>query len=408
MKRLTILILAVVTFIAAQPAAHSAPSVKERYAAIVVDGNTGRVLHSESPDGLRYPASLTKMMTLYMTFDALDSQKLALDDKIAFSEHAAGQPPSKIGLKPGQSITVHDAIMILATKSANDVAAALAEALGGSEWQFARKMTEKARSLGMRQTTFRNASGLPDAEQVTTARDMAILSMALYDNFPHYAHVFQAQQFRLHGVAYRNHNKLLGNYEGMVGIKTGYIRASGFNLAAAVRRNGHRLFAVVFGGRTGQSRDTRMRQILDSAFDKLNRVNVQMVMMNPPKRKPSRGPVELSVAMAAEAAVPEAQGSVDGSSGGDLDVTVGNGWAVQVGAFSDERAARRALELSQSQLPGVLAAARPYVIEHEDRFGKLYRARHVGLDERQARSACDALQKLQLACIVAPPDGSSL
>jgi len=405
-KRLTILFLTVMMFVSAQPTANAAPSVKERYSAIVVDGNTGRVLHSESPDSYRYPASLTKMMTLYLTFDALNAGTLALDDKIAFSEHAAGQPPSKLGLKPGQAITVHDAIMSLATKSANDVAAALAEALGGSEWQFARMMTEKARALGMRHTSFRNASGLPNDEQVTTARDMAILSMALYDDFPQFVHVFQTQQFRFHGVAYRNHNHLLGKYEGMVGIKTGYIRASGFNLAAAVRRNGHRLFAVVFGGRTGQSRDARMRQILDAAFKQLDRVNVQMVMMNPPKRKPSRGPIELSVAMAAEAAIPEAQGSIDG--GDDFRVAMGNGWAVQVGAFSNETAARRALELSQSQLPDMLAAARPYVIEHEDRFGKLYRARHVGLDEKQARLACDALQKLQLACIVAPPEGSSL
>ncbi len=237
-----------------------------RYAGLVIDAVTGEVFYEENAQRSLYPASLTKIMTLYMTFQAIESGRLSLQQSLRVSSHAARQPPSKIGLPVGATLRVEDAIYALVTKSANDIAVVLAEAIGGSESQFARMMTEQARRLGMTRTTFRNASGLPDRRQRSTAWDMARLTQAMIRHYPQHYHFFGTRRWTFRGVTYRNHNRLLGRYDGMDGLKTGYINASGFNLVASVRRSRLRLIAVVFGGRTAASRNAHMVDLLDRAL----------------------------------------------------------------------------------------------------------------------------------------------
>lgn len=233
-----------------------------RYAAIVVDANSGDVLHDANADSLRHPASLTKVMTLYLLFERLEAGKLRPDSRLEVSENATEQAPSKLNIKAGQTISVDDAIKALVTKSANDVAVVIAEALAGSEEEFAKLMTRKARALGMSRTVYKNASGLPDDDQVTTARDQALLAMAVQDRFPKYYRYFSTSSFAWHGRSMRNHNRLLGRVEGVDGIKTGYTRASGFNLVTSVKRGKRHLVAAVFGGNSAGARDARMRDLI--------------------------------------------------------------------------------------------------------------------------------------------------
>jgi D-alanyl-D-alanine carboxypeptidase len=237
-------------------------SYSPAYAAIVVDANSGSVLHSANADAIRHPASLTKIMTLYMLFERLESGKLSLDSQLRVSEHAADQSPTKLGLREGSTISVEDAIKGLITRSANDAAVVVAENLAGSEEEFARQMTRKARALGMSNTTYRNASGLPDSAQVTTASDQATLGRAIQERFPRYYKYFSTRTFTFRGQRIGNHNRLLGQIEGVDGIKTGYIRASGFNLVTSVKRDGRHVVAVVLGGTSAGARDSRMRQLL--------------------------------------------------------------------------------------------------------------------------------------------------
>lgn len=238
-----------------------APIPSEKYAAIVVDANSGRTLYASAADQLRYPASLTKMMTLYMMFEALDSGRLSKSTPIPVSAYAASRPPTKMGIKAGGSIDAETAIRALVARSANDVAAAVGEYLGGTEAAFAADMTARARQLGMARTTFRNASGLPDPAQQTCARDMALLGMALRQRFPHHYDYFSTREFAYAGKMVRGHNKLLET-GGIDGIKTGYIRASGFNVATSVNRDGKRLVAVVMGGESADSRNAHVRQLI--------------------------------------------------------------------------------------------------------------------------------------------------
>src|SRR5262245_4881302 len=233
------------------------------YADIVVDANSGAVMHATNANSLRHPASLTKIMTLYRLFEQLEAGKLRLDSRLEVSEHAARQAPSKLGLQPGQTISVEDAIRALVTKSANDVAAVVAEAIGGDEETFARMMTRKARVLGMSRTVYANASGLPDPDQITTARDQATLGRAIQDRFPREYRYFATPVFVYRGWAMRNHNKLLGRVQGLDGIKTGYTRNSGFNLVTSVRRGPRHIVAVVLGGTSGAARDARMRVLVE-------------------------------------------------------------------------------------------------------------------------------------------------
>jgi D-alanyl-D-alanine carboxypeptidase len=243
-------------------------SSSPQFASIIVDGNSGAVLTATSPDGLRHPASLTKIMTLYLLFERLDSGKIKLDTEMPVSQHAADQDPTKLDLRPGQTIKVEDAIKGLVTRSANDAAVVIAEYIGGSEDDFARMMTRKAHALGMSRTTYRNASGLPNDEQITTARDQSTLGRAIQDRFPRYYRYFSTSVFNYHGQSIRNHNHLLGDVEGVDGIKTGYTRASGFNLVTSIHRGNRFLVGVVLGGRSGGSRDAIMRGLLAENLNK--------------------------------------------------------------------------------------------------------------------------------------------
>jgi D-alanyl-D-alanine carboxypeptidase len=246
-------------------------SASEKYAAIVVDLNSGRTLFARNADSRRYPASLTKMMTLYVLFEELEAGNLSLNTKLTVSANAARQAPSKLGLKAGRTIKVEDALLALVTKSANDMAVVIAEKIGGSVSGFATRMNRAARTLGMKGTTFRNPHGLPNSEQVTTARDMVRLAQALQNDFPSYYKYFSTRTFTYRGARYRNHNNLLGRVEGVDGIKTGYTRASGFNLVTNVERGGRHIVAVVMGGKTSRSRDAHMRELIAEYLPKAKR-----------------------------------------------------------------------------------------------------------------------------------------
>jgi D-alanyl-D-alanine carboxypeptidase len=243
-------------------------SYSPQFSSIIVDGNSGATLSATSADAGRHPASLTKIMTLYLLFERLEAGKMKLDTEMQVSEHASEQAPTKLGLKPGQTIRVEDAIKGLVTRSANDAAVVIAETIAGDEDDFAKLMTRKARALGMSRTTYRNASGLPDDAQVTTARDQSTLGRAIQDRFPRYYRYFSTQVFNYHGQSIRNHNRLLGSVEGVDGIKTGYTEASGFNLVTSMRRGNRHLVGVVLGGRSGGSRDATMRGLLAENLEK--------------------------------------------------------------------------------------------------------------------------------------------
>jgi D-alanyl-D-alanine carboxypeptidase len=236
---------------------------KPPYSAIVVDANSGEILHAANADALRHPASLTKVMTLYLLFEQLEAGKLKLDSEMRVSAYAAAQAPSKLGVRAGQTIDVEDAIKALVTKSANDVSVVIAEAIAGDEDDFAALMTRKARALGMSRTIYKNANGLPNPQQVTTARDQAILGRAIQDRFPRYYRYFATARFHYRGRVIANHNRLLGRVPGVDGIKTGYVRASGFNLISSMRRDGRHIVGVVLGGSSGGVRDARMRSLLE-------------------------------------------------------------------------------------------------------------------------------------------------
>lgn len=235
----------------------------DKHAALLLDVNSGNILYQSAAEQPRYPASLAKLMTLYLVFERLEQGKLDERSKLKISAHASAAAPSKLDLEPGEEIVVADAVKALITKSANDVAIAFAEHIAGSEERFARLMTEKAQQIGMAATTFRNASGLPDPEQVTTARDMATLALRLMDDFPKRYALFATRTFTYKNETFRNHNTLLFHYQGTDGLKTGYTRASGFNLVASVRRGRKHVVGVVFGGSTAAARNTTMRALLN-------------------------------------------------------------------------------------------------------------------------------------------------
>lgn len=241
----------------------------DRYASIVIDARSDQALSAANADEPRYPASLTKMMTLYLLFEALRDGRMTLDSRMVMSAEAASQSPSKLGIPPGSSISVEQAILALVTLSANDVAWMIGETLGGSNDRFAQMMTQKARQIGMTNTVFRNANGLPDFQQVTTARDMAALGRRLYIDFPNRYHYFSTPEFRYGGRRVRSHNRMIGTYEGVDGIKTGFISASGFNIVTSAQRQGQRLVVAVFGGSTWVERDRHAAALLDDGFAKL-------------------------------------------------------------------------------------------------------------------------------------------
>ena len=404
-----------------------------RYASIVVDARTGAVLHADNPDRWVYPASLTKMMTLYMVFEALDRGDLTLDQRLPVSRHAQSMPPSELGLRHGDRIRVRDAVMSLVTKSANDAAVVLAEAIGGTETEFARLMTRRGAALGLRATTFRNASGLPDSRQRTTARDMARLALSLQRDHPDRYHTFATERFSYAGRSYRNHNRLLETYAGTDGIKTGYIRASGFNLAASVERDGRRLVGVVFGGRTSRTRNAHMIELLDEAFAVAER-RVAAWRVAPSPRRPA-GAVALAARTLPEIAAPRrrpttaatvagVEGEGDAVFGGPLRVLVRPAQAielleaesaaagairpvygVQVGAYRDADDAHRAAAAVDRLAPLVLADAAVEISSVPHDGTTLYRARRMGLSAAAADAVCDALARAGRPCLVVRREG---
>jgi D-alanyl-D-alanine carboxypeptidase len=295
----------------------SASARVNRHAALILDANTGAILHNADADAPRHPASLTKMMTLYLTFESLQSGRLRISDRITISEHAADAAPSRLDLDPGDQITVADAIKAVVTKSANDVAIALAEKIGGTEPNFARLMNARARQFGMSGTHYENASGLPNDEQITTARDMATLALHLQDDYPQYYPAFSTRVFAYAGKSYRNHNTMLNTFAGVDGIKTGYTRASGFNLVTSWRSGNRHLIGVVFGGDTAGERNAEMRRLLTRMVSRASSVRTRKSMMlaalrsepkiaqRPAKRGPAVRVAEASRAAPVKAETPE-------------------------------------------------------------------------------------------------------
>lgn len=360
-------------------------------AEILMDARSGKVLRARNADRLTYPASLTKMMTLMLTFEALDRGTLRLNQKLVVSRHAASMPPSRLWLAPGSTITVEQAILALVTRSANDVAVVLGEALGGSEKAFARKMTARARRLGMRHTVFRNASGLPDRLQRTTARDMAILSRALIRRHAKYYAYFKRRSFEWQGDTVYGHNRLMARYPGMDGIKTGYIAASGFNLAASAVRDGRRLIAVVMGGHSADARDDRVAELLDAGFKR------PTSPARPAPAKPdlvitrnSASTAERSTAVSV--AVPSVKPSPAAKSAAKR--SAGGSWSIQVGAFASHAAAVRSARDTAKRLGTLAAGASPAIV----RSGGLYKARLTGFPAATADAACRALKTAGRGC----------
>ncbi|WP_207462564.1 D-alanyl-D-alanine carboxypeptidase [Azospirillum sp. SYSU D00513] len=367
-------------------------------AEILMDARTGAVLRASNADTITYPASLTKMMTLLMTFEALDGGRLKLHQPLPVSRYATGMAPSRLGVPAGGTITVEQAILALVTKSANDVAVVLAEALGGSEKAFAAAMTARARSLGMKSTTFRNASGLPNREQRTTARDMAVLSRALIVRHAGYYDYFSRRTFEWNGKTITGHNRLLARYEGYDGIKTGFINASGFNLAGSAKRDGRRLIAVVLGGETAAKRDQRVADLLDIGFNShtpLKAPEPVVAEAEAEEEETAEGDASLAVrasapAVKAAAAKPVAAVKPPAPKA----ASAKGGWSVQVGAFKDRQAALRSAQRSQDRLGKLAAGATPEAV----RAGSIYKARLTGFGSDAARSACTALKAKRQDC----------
>ncbi len=383
------------------------------YAAMVVDGHTGKVLFSRQGDARRYPASLTKIMTLFLLFDYIEAGKFKETSRLTVSKTAAKQPPSKIGLKPGQTIYVRDAIKALVTKSANDVAVVVAENIAGTEANFAKLMTAKARAIGMKKTVFKNASGLPNNDQVTTARDMITLANRLMFDHPERYRYFSHKYFSYRGKKYRNHNRLLFDYKGTDGIKTGYIRASGFNLLANVRRGDKHLIAVVFGGKTSKRRNAHMRSILNKS---LPRASARL----PRKHQRTKKPVVASSATRKKTGTTAAgqytlaQGSVQADmvppsptkkprrsqvDTGERPQKKG-GYHIQVGAYSNRNDAMARLATIQTEAGDVIRGHPPLTTALVEPKRSLYRARFAGFTRSAAVTACSQLKQRAITCIV--------
>ncbi len=379
------------------------------YADIVIDAETGRILHAVAATELRHPASLTKMMTLYLTFQALEAGRVSLGQYLSVSQNASYQSPSKLGLRAGQRIRVDDAIRGVVTESANDAAVVLGEALGGSEEGFAALMTRQARALGMTQTRFRNPSGLPDPDQVTSARDMAILGAALIHHYPRFYPYFSTESFSYAGRYHRNHNHLMERYEGMDGIKTGYIRASGFNLVSSVKRGDKRLIGVVMGGRSAVARDNQMAQLLDSAFSASDTQYSRVIQVKGEGDMDDKGSDDLALpAKIAAVFAPAGTSAVRASTpqrkaGAQMESyhtshNKGN-WGVQIGAFSNPSTGRQALASLRTSVALLPNHAEPQVQEVSTGGTTMYRARFVSLDRQTAQNVCSYLVQRSKSCL---------
>jgi D-alanyl-D-alanine carboxypeptidase len=382
-------------------------SAKEsRYAAIVVDAKSGEVLYDRSPDAPRYPASITKVMTLYLTYEALASGKLHLEDRVVFSPHASAQSPTKLGVRPGDSISVAEAIQGMTTLSANDAAVAMAEKLGGSESRFAALMTLRAQELGMQNTHFANANGLPDSRNLSTARDIAILSRAVMRDFPQYYHYFSQTSFTFRGRYIQNHNHLLTGVPGVDGLKTGFTNASGFNIAISGVRDGRRLIVVVLGGPTRVSRDQNAEDLLLTGFDVMRRrgmgekLTIAQNLHEPvPSGPVIRPPTEQgdgdqdSLKIELTSTPPRAAVRVEPRA------KRAARWAVQVGEFRRHADAKQQIALVKRRFSGQFDGASGAA----EKAGRRYKVVFSGFSEGEAKGACRALRAKRLACAVLSP-----
>lgn len=437
-------------------AAASSKAANSRYAAIVIDANTGKTLFSSNAESRRFPASLTKMMTLYLTFEALSRGKVTKETRVPFSAHAASEPPTKLGVRAGGSVTVETAIYALVTKSANDAATALGELIAGDEDTFARMMTAKARSLGMTGTVFRNANGLPNSAQFTTARDMATLGLALREHYPQYYGYFSTRSFTYGRARMPNHNRLLGRVKGMDGIKTGYTNASGFNLVSSVIDGNRRIVAVVMGGSSGASRDNHMVDLIEKYLpeasnggkraplvasagsspagaiakvllpkhdaptpdikpdgdvvaedDTTPAAEVKVASAAPVKaaKTPEAVPAPALQAYAepvpfqqaeAEAGPAPAPAHIDPVKTASLEPA---GWVVQIASSPSRVEAEAILDKTTKQAPGVLARASGFTVQFEKGGITYHRARFGGFGSKVAAwDACAALKKKKISC----------
>lgn len=410
-----------------------------KYASIIMDADTGMILHQSHADKALHPASLTKVMTLLMVFDALEQGRISLKDRVRISRHAASMVPSKLGLKPGSSIRVKDAIYILVTKSANDIAVALAEHLAGSEKNFANRMNRRAIQIGMTRTTFKNASGLHNKRQLTTARDMAKMARYVINEYPSYYRYFSRKNFTYAGKTYRNHNRLMDRYKGMDGMKTGYVQASGFNLVASAVRNNRRIIGVVFGGRTSKTRNAHMEVLLDRGFSKLNEIRIAKADVPLPARKPAVLNALAALNNALPNATSEKMASLNPMLTNGFKELIGEGdfdpamsrrietgliaiaahkgesfpvqkakqtrssistaafpvqriktqpWSVQIGAFTSRVATDKAIQVALRDLPDPYSQAQPVIAPLKTDSGWLFRARLGGYTKEEAASAC--------------------
>ena len=453
------LVAAVVSASAPVTQAMAAPVDNPKYAGIVVDAKTGNILYGQNADSLRYPASLTKMMTLYLVFEALESGRIKLNTAVPVSANAAAEPPSKLGLRKGGSFTVEQGILALVTRSAPDASTAFGEFLGGSEGRFAQMMTAKARSLGMTRTTYRNAHGLPNTAQMTTARDQARLGLALRQHFPQYYGYFSTRSFTYGKQVIGNHNRLVGNVRGVDGIKTGYTRAAGFNLVTSAQVDGRSIVAVVLGGTSGGARDAQMRKLVAAYLPKASRSGKGNMIEEPAETQfvasakpvsartqpvsaaiaaapslPASGPVPdaryeeaVETAYAApvkkSAAIAAAEGTLEAqaqklaalpASAQDYipsapalrvdqvttaSTKVQSGWVIQVGVSPTKQMALDLLQTAQQKGGNVLRAATPFAVAIDNGGAQVYRARFGGFDNQKiAVNACNQLKRKGMNC----------
>ncbi|HEY9218884.1 MAG TPA: serine hydrolase [Phenylobacterium sp.] len=399
-----------------------------KYAAIVVDAKTGEVLYAKRADSPRYPASVTKVMTLYLTFEQLASGKMRLDDRIVISPRAAAQAPTKLGLRAGETISVDDAMKALATKSANDIAVALAEHIGGTEQRFAALMTLRARELGMVNSHFANASGLPDSRQITTARDLAILSRATMRDYPQYYKLFSTRSFQFRGQTIGNHNHLLGRVPGVDGIKTGFTNASGYNIAVSGQQDGRRLITVVLGGPSGAARDNNAEDLMLTGFSVMRRralgeqITVAQNLFEPEPSGPiTRPSVEqgdddqegLKIVLASATPAPRVSQSTPATprkpaakpeakpakKSDRAEAAPKGKWTVQVGAFKTKADAREQLALVKGKFARQFGKATGVA----DSANGRYRAQFTGLTEASAKEGCSALKAKKQPCLIIKP-----
>lgn len=402
-------------------------SANPRYASFVMDADTGVILHQRYANKKLHPASLTKVMTLLLLFEEMNAGKIRPSDRIYISAHAASMVPSKLDLPVGSSIQVRDAISALVTKSANDVAVAVAEHIGGSEQRFGQMMTRRAQELGMRNTRFVNASGLHDRRQISTARDMAVMARFVIKNYPQYYKAFSQKSFNYHGKTYRSHNRLMGSYPGMDGMKTGYVAASGFNLIASAVRHDRRLIGVVFGGRSSRTRNAHMAKLLDQNFAKLPQIRQASLDIPPPSTRPAT-----HVILASTHTAPPPLAQIETASGHTMikpppmkhlstntsaqliktaaysaspqeatkpQNTGPQKWSIQIGAYEDKHATIMALKTALKQLPAYYQKATPTIAPLQMANNLLYRARLNGFTHQDASAACAYIRE----CITIAP-----